>query len=99
VRAVGSALRPPSTGQVVTVDNTRSPAALYTIVDNDQSLLDASDLIFVDSPGTGFSRGSGKDNKNAFYGSMPMPTPSRSSSPDSYPNTRLMRGSGLVAAP
>jgi len=66
VRAVGRALRLPSTGRVVTADNTHSPAAPCTIVDNDQRLLDASDLIFVDSPGTGFSRVSGKDNEKAF---------------------------------
>ena len=66
MRAVGRALRLPSTGRVVTADNTHSPAAPCTIVDNDQRLLDASDLIFVDSPGTGFSRVSGKDNEKAF---------------------------------
>jgi carboxypeptidase C (cathepsin A) len=65
---VGSALRPPSTGRVVIADNTHSPAAPYTIVDNDQRLLDASDPKFVDFPGTGFSRVSGKDNERAFDG-------------------------------
>jgi pimeloyl-ACP methyl ester carboxylesterase len=54
--------------RVVTADNTHSPAAPYAIVDNDQSLLDASDLVFVDAPGTGFSRISGKDKEKAFYG-------------------------------
>jgi len=54
--------------RVVTADNTHSPAAPYAIVNNDQSLLDASDLIFVDAPGTGFSRISGKDKEKAFYG-------------------------------
>ena len=63
MRAVGRALRPPSTGRAVIADNTHSPAP-YTIVDNDQRLLDATDLIFVDSP----SRVSGKDNEKAFYG-------------------------------
>ena len=54
--------------RVVTADDTHSPAAPYAIVDNDQSLLDASDLAFVDAPGTGFSRISGKDKEKAFYG-------------------------------
>jgi carboxypeptidase C (cathepsin A) len=54
--------------RVVTADDTRSPAAPYAIVDNDQSLLDASDLVFVDAPGTGFSRISGKDKEKDFYG-------------------------------
>jgi carboxypeptidase C (cathepsin A) len=54
--------------RVVTADDTHSPAAPYAIVDNDQSLLDASDLVFVDAPGTGFSRISGKDKEKAFYG-------------------------------
>ena len=30
-------------------------AAPYSVVDNDQSLLDVSDLVFIDAPGTGFS--------------------------------------------
>ena len=38
------------------------------LVDNDYSLLDASDLVFIDAPGTGFSRIAGKDKEKAFYG-------------------------------
>jgi carboxypeptidase C (cathepsin A) len=38
------------------------------VVSNDQSLLNASDLVFVDAPGTGFSRIAGKDKDKAFYG-------------------------------
>ena len=38
------------------------------IVNNDESLLDASDLVFIDAPGTGFSRIAGKDKEKAFYG-------------------------------
>ena len=41
---------------------------LIPIVNNDYSLLDVSDLVFVDAPGTGFSRISGKDREKAFYG-------------------------------
>ena len=42
--------------RVVTADHTHTPAAPYQLVNNDYSLLDASDLVFVDAPGTGFSR-------------------------------------------
>jgi carboxypeptidase C (cathepsin A) len=53
--------------RVVTVDggHTRAP---YSVVDNDQSLLDASDLVFIDAPGTGFGRIAGKDKEKSFYG-------------------------------
>ena len=44
------------------------PAAPYHVVANDESLLDASDLVFIDAPGTGFSRIAGKDKEKAFYG-------------------------------
>src|SRR5580692_923677 len=40
--------------RVVTADNTHSPAAPYRIIDNEYSLLDVSDLVFIDAPGTGF---------------------------------------------
>ncbi|MGH8202226.1 MAG: S10 family peptidase [Steroidobacteraceae bacterium] len=42
--------------RVVTADHTHTPPAPYQLVNNDYSLLDASDLVFVDAPGTGFSR-------------------------------------------
>ncbi len=42
--------------RVVTKDNTHTPAAPYKLINNDFSLLDASDLVFIDAPGTGFSR-------------------------------------------
>jgi carboxypeptidase C (cathepsin A) len=54
--------------RVVTADDTHTPAAPYSIVNNDYSLLDVSDLVFVDAPGTGFSRLTGKDREKAFYG-------------------------------
>jgi carboxypeptidase C (cathepsin A) len=47
--------------RVVTPDARHSPGAPYTLASNDQSLLDASDLVFIDAPGTGFSRIAGKD--------------------------------------
>jgi carboxypeptidase C (cathepsin A) len=54
--------------RVVTADQRHTPAAPYTVVNNDQSLLDASDLVFIDAPGTGFSRIAGKDKEKSFYG-------------------------------
>ncbi|MGH8112411.1 MAG: S10 family peptidase [Rhodanobacteraceae bacterium] len=42
--------------RVVTSDHTHTPAAPYQLVNNDYSLLDASDLVFIDMPGTGFGR-------------------------------------------
>ncbi|WP_338466853.1 peptidase S10 [Novosphingobium sp. ZN18A2] len=54
--------------RVVVSDGTHTPAAPYSIVSNDQSLLDVSDVVFVDAPGTGFSRIAGKDKDKAFYG-------------------------------
>ena len=54
--------------RVITADNSHTPAAPYQVANNDFSLLDASDLVFVDAPGTGFSRIAGKDKKKKFYG-------------------------------
>jgi carboxypeptidase C (cathepsin A) len=50
--------------RVVTSDDTHTPAAPYQLVNNDYSLLDASDLVFIDMPGTGFGRllSQGKDD-------------------------------------
>jgi carboxypeptidase C (cathepsin A) len=57
--------------RVVTADDIHTPAAPYKLVDNQYSLLDASDLVFIDAPGTGFSRVAGKDRDKAFYGVDP----------------------------
>jgi carboxypeptidase C (cathepsin A) len=40
----------------------------YKIVSNEYSLLDAADIVFIDAPGTGYSRVMGKDAPKAFYG-------------------------------
>jgi len=42
--------------RIVTSDDTHTPAAPYQLVNNDYSLLDVSDLVFIDMPGTGFGR-------------------------------------------
>ena len=54
--------------RVETADATHSAAAPYRIVNNDHTLLDASDLVFIDAPGTGFGRVVGQDKEKAFYG-------------------------------
>ena len=57
--------------RVLTADDTHTPAAPYRVVDNAYSLLDATDMVFIDAPGTGFSRIAGKDKEKAFYGVDP----------------------------
>ncbi len=54
--------------RVVTKDGSHTPAAPYGLIDNAYSLLDASDLVFIDAPGAGFSRIAGKDKEKAFWG-------------------------------
>jgi len=53
---------------VATTNAATTPPAPYAIVDNDASLLDTSDLVFVDAVGTGFSRIVGKATGKEFYG-------------------------------
>jgi carboxypeptidase C (cathepsin A) len=54
--------------RIVTPDTEHKPAAPYTMVENQYSLLDVADLVFIDAPGTGFSRIMGKDKEKAFWG-------------------------------
>jgi carboxypeptidase C (cathepsin A) len=54
--------------RVVTADDSHTPAAPYRLIDNAYSLLDATDVVFIDAPGTGFSRIAGKDKEKSFYG-------------------------------
>ncbi len=54
--------------RVVTADHTHTPAAPYALVDNAYSLLDVSDLVFIDAPGTGFGKVTGKDKEKTFFG-------------------------------
>ena len=53
---------------VVTTGDQHLPAAPYKLVDNAYSLLDVSDLVFIDMPGTGFGRLTGKEADKAFWG-------------------------------
>ena len=54
--------------RIVTPDGEHKEAAPYPLVENQYSLLDASDLVFIDAPGTGFSRVLGKEAGKAFWG-------------------------------
>ena len=45
-----------------------TPPAPYKIVDNAETLLDKTDLVFIDAMGTGFSRAAGKGTDRDFYG-------------------------------
>lgn len=49
--------------RVVTATDVHTPAAPYSLVNNASSLLDATDLVFIDAPGAGFSRIAGKDKE------------------------------------
>ena len=54
-------------------DHTHTPPAAYQLVNNDYSLMDATDLVFVDAPGTGFGQiydkdHGGKGDPKDFYG-------------------------------
>ncbi len=53
---------------VVTTNAATTPPPPYDIVDNTSSLLDTSDLVFVDAVGTGFSRLGGHGLAKDFYG-------------------------------
>ncbi len=62
--------------RVVTDSHTHTAPAPYRLVSNDGSLLDASDLVFVDAMGTGFSRildkkDGGVGTTKMFYGTDP----------------------------
>ncbi|HEX3481832.1 MAG TPA: hypothetical protein VHT91_42760 [Kofleriaceae bacterium] len=57
--------------RVVTSEESHTPAAPYRLIDNAYSLLDVSDLVFIDAPGTGFGKMVGKDKEKAFWGIDP----------------------------
>lgn len=62
--------------RVVTSDHTHTPAAPYGLVNNEYSLLDVTDEVFIDAMGTGYSRIIGRDEGGAgkrsdFYGVDP----------------------------
>ncbi|MEM9738810.1 MAG: peptidase S10 [Pseudomonadota bacterium] len=49
-------------------DASGAGAAPYTVVDNDHSLLDVADMVFIDPVGTGYSRALGNTDSKDFYG-------------------------------
>jgi len=54
--------------RVVTASPEATAPAPYQLIPNQYSLLDKSDLVFVDAPGTGFSRPVGKATIRSFAG-------------------------------
>jgi carboxypeptidase C (cathepsin A) len=54
--------------RIVVPDAAHQEGAPYSIVNNEDSLLDVSDVVFIDAPGTGLSRTFGKNKGEAFYG-------------------------------
>ena len=57
--------------RVVVAQDEHNPAAPYHLAENGESLLDTTDLVFIDMPGTGFGRLFGKDKEKAFWGVDP----------------------------
>jgi carboxypeptidase C (cathepsin A) len=51
-----------------TVDGVFTPPAPYKLVDNTESLLDKTDLVFIDAMGTGYSHAVCKATEHDFYG-------------------------------
>ena len=54
--------------RVDTVDGTFTPPAPYKLVDKPESLLDKTDLVFIDAMGTGYSHAVCKADNKDFYG-------------------------------
>jgi carboxypeptidase C (cathepsin A) len=57
--------------RVVTTPGQHDEGAHYKIVNNDYILFDVSDDVFIDEPGTGFSRSMGRNKEMAFWGVDP----------------------------
>ncbi|MGH8427485.1 MAG: S10 family peptidase [Gammaproteobacteria bacterium] len=66
-------------------NGTLTPSAPYRLVNNDYSLLDATDEVFVDAPGTGFGRVLGKDQ-----GGVGKPSDVYGIDPDAMAFTRFI---------
>jgi carboxypeptidase C (cathepsin A) len=54
--------------RVWTVDGSFTPPAPYKLVDNSESLLDKTDLVFIDAMGTGYSHSICKGQDKDFFG-------------------------------
>lgn len=57
--------------RIVTGNASPTPPAPYQLVDNEYSLLDKADLVFIDPVGTGFSHSVGKAKDSDFWGVQP----------------------------
>lgn len=57
--------------RIVTGNAAPTPPAPYQVVDNQYSLLDKADLVFIDPVGTGFSHAVGKSKDSDFWGVQP----------------------------
>src|SRR5262245_58564643 len=54
--------------RVATIDAAATPPSPYKLTDNQNCLLDAADLVFLDPVGTGFSHAVGKASDKDFWG-------------------------------
>jgi len=54
--------------KVVTVDGDYTPPAPYQLADNANTLLDRTDMVFIDPVGTGYSHAVGKAQNKDFWG-------------------------------
>jgi len=54
--------------RIVTENASSTPPAPYKLVDNTESLLDKTDMVFIDPVGTGFSHAAGKAQDKDFWG-------------------------------
>jgi len=54
--------------RIVTTEAGYTPPAPYQIVDNENTLLDVTDMVFIDPIGTGFSKPVGKGTGRDFWG-------------------------------
>jgi carboxypeptidase C (cathepsin A) len=54
--------------RVSTVNGEFTPPPPYSLVDNTETLLDKTDLVFIDAMGTGYSRAAGRAQEREFYG-------------------------------
>ena len=60
--------------RIVLTDDGHGMPAPYSIVDNESSFLDATDMVFVDAVSTGYSRPVPGENAAQFYGTVPDAT-------------------------
>src|SRR5436190_5208925 len=57
--------------RILTTDADPTPPPPYKMVDNDQSILDVTDIVMIDPVGTGYSHAVGKSENKNFWGTDP----------------------------